>query len=327
MKKIILILLSFAAGIFWSCGNGNDKNKIEASGSIEATNVIVSAKVSGQIKKIYFDEGDKVNTGDTLMSIDHDLLAIQLQQAEAGTEVAKAQLALLKQGARQEDIVQGEDAVKQANANYELASTSMERNERLYKANSISKQQFDDISAKYDITKAQYNSAQENLKKLKNFARPEEIKQAQANLNRQIAAANLLRKNISDSYVTAPISGFVVKKFVEAGESAASLSSLVMLSNQSFVDLIIYVSETELGKVRLGQDAEVNVDSYPDKIFHGKVIYISPQAEFTPKNIQTKDERTKLVYAVKIHIPNPQYELKDGMPADAEIRVPSNSPK
>ncbi len=321
MKKIILILLLYTAGIFWSCGDGNNKNKIEASGTIEATNVTVASKASGQIQKLYFNEGDRIKAGDTLLTIDHDLLAIQLQQAEAGVDASKAQLALLLQGARSEDVNQAEDALKQAKANYELAESTKNRNEKLYNANSITKQQWDDILAKYDIASAQYNSAKENLKKIKNLARPEEINQAKANLDRQIASANLLKKNISDSYVTAPINGFVVKKFIEAGESVAPLSSLVMLSDLSYVDLVIYVSETELGKVKLGQEAEVSVDSFPNKTFKGKVIYISPEAEFTPKNIQTKDERTKLVFSVKIHVPNPDFELKDGVPADAVINL------
>ena len=321
MRAIILFLCLILFGFMIGCGGGNQKNKIEASGNIEATNVTVSAKVSGQVTKLFFNEGEMVKTGDTLMTIDHDLLSIQLQQAEAGASAAKAQLSLLIQGARKEDIKRAQDAVIQAKANYDLASTSMERNNRLFKSKSISQQQYDDVSAKYAIAKAQLNSARENLKKLQNFARPEEIQQARANYKRQVAAVNIIKKNISDSYVTAPIGGYIVKKFVEAGESVAPLSSLVMLSNLSYVDLVIYVSETDLGKVKLGQKAVVSVDSYKNKTYEGKVIYISPTAEFTPKNIQTKDERTKLVYAVKIHIHNPDFDLKDGMPADAVINL------
>ncbi|MCL5027694.1 MAG: efflux RND transporter periplasmic adaptor subunit [Bacteroidetes bacterium] len=321
MKIISRLIILATLVIGFGCGSGDNHNKIDASGTIEATNVTVSAKVSGQVKKLFFNEGDKVNAGDTLLTIDHDLLSIQLQQAEAGADAAGAQLALLKQGARAEDIKQAEDAVKQAKANFELAESTMKRNEKLYKSNSITKQQWDDVLAKYDIANAQLNSSKENLKKIKNLARPEEIKQAEANLDRQKASVNLLKKNISDSFVTAPINGFVVKKFVEAGESVAPLSSLVMISNLNYVDLVIYIPETDLGKVKLGQEASVQVDTYPNRSFNGKVIYISPEAEFTPKNIQTKDERTKLVYAVKIHIPNSDYSLKDGMPADAEILI------
>lgn len=320
MKKLNLLFLAAAVILLYACG-GSDKNTIEASGTVEATNVTVAAKVGGQVQKIFVNEGDKVKSGDTLMVIDHDLLAIQLRQAEAGVDASKAQLELLKQGARTEDVMQAEEALKQAKANFELAKSTKDRNEKLFQSNSITKQQWDDISTKFDIAGAQLSSANENYKKIKNLARPEEIKQAQANLDRQIAAADLLKKNISDSYITAPINGIVVKKFIEAGESASPLSSLVMLSDLSYVDLVIYVSETELGKVKLGQEANVSVDSFPGKTFTGKVIYISPTAEFTPKNIQTKDERIKLVFAVKIHIPNPNLELKDGVPADAVISL------
>jgi len=319
MKVVIYIILTAAVFLQTGCGNGSDNNKIEASGTIEATNVTVSAKVSGQIQKLYFNEGDKVNSGDTLITIDHDVTAIQLQQSDASVEGSRAQFNLLVQGARSEDIKQAEDALTQAQANFDYAKLTRDRNEKLYDSSSITKQQWDDALTKYNIANAQYNSSKENLKKVKNLARPEEIKQAKANLDRQIAASNLLRKNISDSYVTAPIGGFVVKKFVEAGESVTQLSSLVMISDLSYVDLVIYIPETELGKVKLGQEARVTVDSYKDKTFTGKVIYISPDAEFTPKNIETKDERTKLVYAVKVHIHNPGTELKDGMPADAVI--------
>ena len=319
MKVVIYIILAAAVFLQTGCGNGNGNNKIEASGTIEATNVTVSAKVSGQIQKLYFNEGDKVNSGDTLITIDHDVTAIQLQQSDASVEGSRAQFNLLVQGARSEDIKQAEDALTQAQANFDYAKLTRDRNEKLYDSSSITKQQWDDALTKYNIANAQYNSSKENLKKVKNLARPEEIKQAKANLDRQIAASNLLRKNISDSYVTAPIGGFVVKKFVEAGESVTQLSSLVMISDLSYVDLVIYIPETELGKVKLGQEARVTVDSYKDKTFTGKVIYISPDAEFTPKNIETKDERTKLVYAVKVHIHNPGTELKDGMPADAVI--------
>ena len=319
MRILNLIACIAIIGFAIGCGNGSNKNKIEASGNIEATNVTVSSKVSGQVTRLFFNEGDRIKAGDTLMTIDHDLLSIQLREAEAAAAASKAQLTLLIQGAREEDISQAEDVVEQAKANYNLISTNMDRNERLFKAKSITKQQYDDVKAKFEIAKAQLNSSEENLKKLKHFARPEEIKQAQANYKRQEAAVDFLKKNISDSFVTAPINGFVVKKFVEAGESVAPLSSLVMLSNLSYVDLVIYVSETALGKVKLGQEADVSVDSYKNKTYKGRVIYISPTAEFTPKNIQTKDERTKLVYAVKIHIHNPDFELKDGMPADAAI--------
>jgi HlyD family secretion protein len=154
---------------------------------------------------------------------------------------------------------------------------------------------------------------------VKKIFRPEEIEQAKANLKKAKASADLLKKNIRDSYVISPLNGFVVKKFVEVGETVSPMSSLVKISNLSSVNLIIYVSEAELGKIKLGQKAEMTIDTFPGKKYEGKVTYISPEAEFTPKNIQTQDERTKLVFAVKIEIPNKNYDIKPGMPADAKI--------
>lgn len=161
---------------------------------------------------------------------------------------------------------------------------------------------------------AQYKSAQENYAKVKKIFRPEEIDQAKANLDKAVAGVELLQKNIRDSYVTSPINGFLVKTFIERGESVIPMSSLFKVSDLDIIELEIYISEEELGYVKLGQKADISVDSFKDKTFEGKVTYISPEAEFTPKNIQTKDERTKLVYAVKITIQNKDYYLKSGMP-------------
>jgi HlyD family secretion protein len=165
----------------------------------------------------------------------------------------------------------------------------------------------------------QLSSAKENYTKMKNYARPEEIKQAEAKLNQSIASAGLIKKNINDSYIISPLNGIVVKKYFEVGETVSPMSSLVKISDLTNVELYIYVTELELGKIKLGQKAEVSVDAFKDKKFEGRVTYISPEAEFTPKNIQTKDERTKLVFAIKIELPNPNFELKSGMPADARI--------
>ncbi len=321
MKSLIKILIVLAVIYSIGCGNGNEKNTISASGNIEATNAVISSKVTGQVIAIKYDEGSRVKEGDTVMIIDHDNLELQLQQAVAAENAADAQFKLLKEGARSEDIQQAQDALKQTKINMNLAEQDFNRMKQLYDSKTITKKQFDDAQAKYELTQSQYNAAQENLKKMKNFARPEEIKQAQANLNRQKAAVDLLKKNISDSYVVSPLSGFIVQKYVEKGETVTMLSSLFKVSELRRVKLVIYVSEENLGRVKLGQKADVTSDSYNNKTYQGTVIYISPEAEFTPKNIQTKDERTKLVYAVKIEIKNPEFELKPGMPADAVVHL------
>lgn len=251
--------------------------------------------------------------------LDSESSRIQLKGAEAARKLAFAQLELLKNGARKEDILQAEALLNQARANYELAKYDKERGDKLFESKTIPQKQYQDYENRYKVAFSQFNSAKENYEKMRNFARPEEIKQAEARLEQSIASEDLIKKNIRDSYVIAPINGFVVEKYFEAGETVAPLSSLLKLSDLSAVKLKIYVSEEELGNVKLGQKADITVDAYKGKIFEGKVIYISPEAEFTPKNIQTKDERTKLVFAVKIEIKNPGFDLKPGMPADAVI--------
>jgi HlyD family secretion protein len=166
MKVVMWLMPAAVMFLQIGCGSGSGNNKIEASGTIEATNVTVSAKVTGQVQKLYFNEGDKINLGDTLITIDHDLTAIQLQESEAAVEGAKAQLDLLIQGARAEDIKQADDALNQAKANYYFAELTKERNEKLFAENSITKQQWDDVLDKYDVANAQYNSAKENLEKI-----------------------------------------------------------------------------------------------------------------------------------------------------------------
>lgn len=318
MKTITTYISVVSLLLMWGC-NGNGNNTIEESGTIEATNIIASSKAAGTIDSIINDEGALVSKGDTIMIIDHELYDIQLKQATAGRDFTKAQLDLLTIGARKEDIKQAEEMLTQAEANYKLAESNKVRYENLYEAKSITKKQYDEVMTGYTVAQAQYNSAKENYAKIKNIARPEEIKQARAKYEQADAAVALIGKNIRDCYVTAPINGSIVKNFVEIGETVSPMSSLFKISDLSSVELVIYVSEEDLGKVKLGQNVDITTDSYKDKSYKGSVVYISPEAEFTPKNIQTKDERTKLVFAVKIEIPNKDLELKAGMPADAVI--------
>jgi HlyD family secretion protein len=313
-----LLILSFIASIF-SCSDKESKKVIEESGTIETTESVVSSQVSGKILQILKDEGAQVKAGDTLVIIDHETLDLQLRQNEALRDIAKSQLDLLIKGSRKEDVIQAEEVFNQATSNFNSAKTDYERMENLIKSNSVTQKQYDDAESRFDVAKAQLKGAQENFTKIKNIARPEEIAQAKANYEKNSAAVDATKKNIRDCFVISPINGFVVKKFTELGETVSMMSSLEKVSDLSKVEVRIYVSETELGRVKLGQKAELKIDSIKDKSFVGKVTFISPEAEFTPKNIQTKDERTKLVFAVKVEIPNPNYELKVGLPADVKI--------
>ncbi len=319
MKTTKIISLLFLFLSLYACSGNDNASVIEATGTIESTNVTISSKNAGEIKSIIADEGEQVITGDTILVIDQEALSYQLEQAVAVEQISEAQLNLMMKGARTEDIKQAEEAMKQSEANLKIAKSDFERYAKLWESKAITQKQYEDMTARYQISLAQFTAAKENYEKVKKIFRPEEIEQAKANLKKATASVELLKKNIRDSYVVSPINGFVVKKFVEVGETVTPMSSLVKISNLSSVNLIIYVSEVELGKIKLGQKAEITIDTYPGKKYEGKVTYISPEAEFTPKNIQTQDERTKLVFAVKVEIRNKNFELKPGMPADAKI--------
>lgn len=320
MRQIMYVTATiFLVFAFTGC-NGKHAGTIEASGTLEATEVKVSAKVPGQIQKILIQEGSPVKTGDTLLVLDRSTLELQWKQAQAGVELAQAQYMLLLNGARSEDVHLAEEALKQAETSFKSASDDYARMKELFASNTVSKKQFDDAEARYTVAQAQWNSAQQNLQKMQRFARPEDLAAAKARLDQSKASADLIKKQYNDAYILAPVAGTVTSKPVEEGELIGTGTTVATISRLEKMNLMIYVSEAELGKVKLGGAANVVIDTYPDKNFPGKVIYISPIAEFTPKNIQTKEDRTKLVFGVKLEVENNDGTLKSGMPADAFIR-------
>ena len=318
LREIALILVVLAG---LSCSANRAKDVISASGTIEAVEVSVASKVAGELLELAVEEGTRVKPGDRLASIDHATLDIQLRQAEAGVRLAEAQLALLVKGARAEDIRQAEAALKQAEASLTVAEDDARRMRELAKTGSVTPKQGEDAEARLTVASAQRNSAAEALNKVRTLARPEEIRAGEARLAQAQAAADLLGKTIADCTVTAPVGGIVTHKAVEAGELVTAGATVVTLVDLDSVHVMIYITEKELGRVRLGDAAEVKIDAFPDKAFAGKVAYISPEAEFTPKNVQTKEDRVKLVFGVKVEIENREGLLKPGLPADAVIRV------
>jgi HlyD family secretion protein len=317
MKKLLFVPALALALI--SCSNGDKQFVTEESGTIEVRDVVLSSQTAGKITKLNFDEGDQVKKGDTLIVIDHEQYDLQLKQAIASRDAAKSQLDLLIIGSRKEDVEQAKELFSQAESNLKLAEIDKQRMENLYNSSTVSKKQLDDAVLKLDLIKSQYNAAKENLAKIKNIARPEEIAQAKTNVVKLDAGIDLLKKSIRDSYITSPIDGIIIKRFIEAGETVSMMSSLLKVANLSKVEVVVYVSEKVLPQIKLNQTAEISTDGQPDKTYEGKIIFISPEAEFTPKNIQTKEERTKQVFAVKLEIENKTGELKTGLPVDVKI--------
>jgi HlyD family secretion protein len=318
-SRIIVLCLAVFGGL--SCAGTGAKDVISASGTIETVEVHVASKVSGELLELAVEEGTRVKPGDKLAVVDHATLDIQLRQAEAGVRLAEAQLALLVKGARSEDIRQAEEVHKQAEAALTVAEDDARRMRELVKTGSVTPKQREDAEARLTIATAQRNAGAEALKKVRTLARPEEIQAAEARLAQAVAAADLLEKTIADCTILAPAGGIVTHKAVEPVELVTPGATIVTLAELDSVYVMIYVTENELGRVRLDGPAEIKIDSFPDKVFEGTVKYISPEAEFTPKNIQTKQDRVKLVFGVKVEIENREGLLKPGLPADAVIRV------
>jgi HlyD family secretion protein len=304
MNKTLAILC--CAAFLFGC-NGGDGTIISATGTIEATEITLSAQSGGQVKHIIADEGQLVRAGDTLLIIDDTDWQYQLDQARGGYEMAEAQYRLALKGAREEDIVQAEASFKNAN-------DDLKRMEELYRAKSVSEKQLDDAKTRFTVT-------QQMWEKVKRGLRQEEIDAARARRDQTKGLLSSLQKKVSDCKVVAPTAGTITKRFVEQGELAGIGMALYRISDLSLMDITIYVTEADLPKVQLNQKAIVTVDAFPNKEYVGKVVFISSIAEFTPKNIQTNDERTKLVFSVKVKVPNPDGTLKAGVPADVILHV------
>jgi len=320
MKNAILFTLITI--VVFSCSNNNMEN-LEYSSTIEYKDLVVSSQLSGQIEKIFFSEGDFVKKEDTLLVINHEKLDLQLAQAIAAQNELLLQLKMLEKGARKEDRIVVRELLSQAETNYKFAKKNKERMEQLRSSGSITEKEYDNALLAYNISLSKYNSAKENVKKSRS-ARPEQIQQIKAKLEQSKASIALIEKQISDCYVISPINGEIVNRYVEEGEVVSFLSSLFRIVDLTRAEIVIYVSEIDLAYIKLGEKVEVSIDAYNNKTFPGTIYFISPEAEFTPKNIQTKDERTKLVFAVKIKIENPEKILKKGMPADVKITLSVN---
>lgn len=274
----------------------------------------------------------------------------QIRQAQESLRAAEERLRMLQAGSRLQEIEEGRANANQALARQEIARVTRDRFRGLLADGAISKQDFDRTETDLQAADAALRAARERLSLLEEGARAEDIRMAQADRDRaaaaleaaRAAAANVdirqqevrvadavvretranverLETQVAELRVFAPLDATVLTKATEPGEVVAANRPILLLGDLDHPWIKVYVSETALGKVRLGDAARIFVDSFPGQPFQGRVTWISDQAEFTPKNIQTAEERVNLVYAVKISIQNAQRRLKAGMPADAEL--------
>jgi len=302
-----------------ACGKGKDDGVIAASGHVEATEVRLSAKVAGHVESIAVQEGDKVAAGQEIARLDTTDVRLALNAALAERSQADAERRLRVAGSRKEDIAEAEAQVQRAQADLRGAQEDLQRMEMLLASGSGTDKARDEARTRRDVAAATVEAAQERLGKLKAGSRPEEIDSAAARVAAADARIEQLKQQLADAVVTSPVDGVVTEKLVEKGELMTRGTGLVVISEIARPWLTVYVPEPDLGRVRLGQEAEVATDAGQKRT--GRVTYVSSQAEFTPKNVQTSEERAKLVYKIKIGLENADGLFKPGMPAEARLRT------
>jgi len=323
----VLLALLVAVVIYLRHPSPKGSDTLRISGNVELTEVQVSFKVTGRVLTRLVDEGAYVRRGDIVATLEDAELLDASRAAQAEADAATAILAELKAGSRREEVAQGEALLARAEAEARRVSADYQRGVALYAKEVIPRRELEAALAAHDQARATVRERRLALQLLRKGARQERVDEAQARLQGALARLSSAKERSGYATLVAPISGVVLSKSVEPGEQVAAGTPVVTLGNLEQCWLKGYIPETELGRVKLGQRARVTTDGHPGRVFEGKVSFISSEAEFTPKSVQTQKERVKLVYRIKISLANPGMELKPGMPADAEIELVSSSPQ
>jgi HlyD family secretion protein len=301
------------------CGDRHDPSVIVASGHVEATDVRVSAEVAGRLESFPVKEGDRVSRGQELARVDATDTRLRLQQAKAERDQARAELRLRLAGARKEDIAELEAQLLSAQADLEGAQKDLDRMQALLDKGSGTTKARDDARTRRDVVAARTASIKEALARLKAGSRVEEKDAARARVAAMEARIAQLEEQVADATIASPLEGVVTEKVAEQGELLQVGSPLGVVTDLSDAWLTVYVAEPDLGRIRVGQEADVLTDDGQSR--KGRVTYVASQAEFTPKNVQTRDERVKLVFKVKVGLDNRDGLFKPGMPAEARLRA------
>jgi len=326
LKAVVFILLISAAGYavyyyFNVYRTPEDPNLLLTSGVIEAVEVRVGTKIGGIITELLVEEGDEVSAGDVIARLETTDLRIQLKGAQAAAERAMSLLDDLKRGLRPEEIEKLLKIVELKEANLERARIDYDRKRKLADQKAAPEHEADMARMLMEAARKDLETAQEQVRIARLGSREDQIAAARWALRQAETAVSQIEQRIADTEVTAPIDGRVSVKNVEQGEIARPGATIVTLVDLKRPWVRIFVPENKLGRVRLGMTADILSDSFPDKVYKGIIRHIATEAEFTPKNVQTQEERVKLVYAVKVYVDNPNQELKPGQPVDARIRL------
>jgi len=288
---------------------------------------------------------------ETVLEVNRNVLPAEVDRAAAAVKALQAQLAEAESGYRAQEVERARLAADVARVTLENARKDKDRYDELFRKGVVAEKSRDSVTVQYETALREHQRAVEAYRMAREGFRREEIdtarsrlaegqaalRLAQSNLKKieaaeqdveaaraQVAAAqaalDVAETQLDHTRLRAPYGGIILSRNVEPGEVVTPSQEVLSIADLSTVDLKVFVAETEIGRITPGQPAAVKIDTFPDKVYDGRVAYISPQAEFTPKIIQTHKERVKLVYLVKVSVPNPHFELKSGMPADVWFR-------
>ena len=330
-KRWLIIPLLLAAGgaaayAWFQFRPQPDPNVLRVSGNVEVTDIEVSFRIPGWVEARPVSEGEAVKAGQLIARLESTELAQEVALREAEAQAYAAELAALEAGSRPQEIAVARASVRHAQAELERLAAEYERQRDLLARNVASQQVFQRAKAEWEVAKSQVDEAKERLKLAEEGPRQEDITRARARLDQVRQSHAIAKTRLNYATVTSPISGTVLSENVEAGEYVVPGVPVVTVGDLVNTWLRAYVNETDLGRIKLGQRVCVSTDTYPGKAYAGELSFIASAAEFTPKNVQTAEERVKLVYRVKVDIPNPDLELKPGMPADADIWLGQGDP-
>jgi len=324
LARVVLILAVVTTAAWLVLRSRTEANgALTASGTVEATDADLGFQVAGRVLEISVEEGDAVPAGRELARLDTRELDAALVGAQAQLEAAVARLVELERGARPQEVVTAEAAVRAAATRAEEARTERERATTLFDGGAISRQALDRAASAYEVAAAGLEQAEEQLALVEEGPRTETVR-AQTAVVAQ-ARANVARAEatLANAVVTAPFDGIVTIVHREPGESVTPGAPAITLLAPDDRWVRIYVPENQMGRVQLGLRAAIVSDTYPDRVYDGEVIFVGSEAEFTPRNVQTAEERTKLVYPVRVRVSDdPGFELKPGIPVDVTLLEP-----
>jgi HlyD family secretion protein len=324
MKKripvIVILLAAAAAGYyFYTQKNEKKENGIVVSGNVEITDADLAFKIAGRVMERFVSEGSTVQSGQKVAVLDSTDLDQELAVRIAERDSAAASLKELEAGSRPEEIQQAEAVLQRAKAEEHRYRIEFERQRGLHQKDVISTREFETAQLSFETATAKLKEAEKAFALTREGPRQERIEQARAVLKEAEEAISLVKIRITYATLESPMTGLVLSDHVEPGEYVSAGTPIVSIGDLNNVWIRAFIDETDLGRVKVGQQATVTTDSYPQKSYPGRISFISSESEFTPKNVQTEKERVKLVYRIKIDVPNPNQELKPGMPADAKI--------